>query len=121
MLFWEPIIWDVSAILTEYTEYNNYIYVLYLGYILCFFGFCGICFRRGSILYVLLGVELMLLGINLVFVCISIIFGLPQAQLIVLMVLINAAGETVVGLAFIYIYHQIFASTDVEILKKLNF
>ena len=121
MLFWEPIIWDNFALFEDHTFYIDYLYGLYVGYFLFFLGLSGLFLRYGSIIYILIASELMLLGMNLVFLFLSLILADAQCQLMVLLVLTIAAAETTIGLSLLFLFHQIFDSTDVELLMKLKF
>lgn len=121
MLFWEPIIWDNYALFDDHNFYIELLYGLYVGYFLFFLGLSGLFLRHVSIIYILISAELMLLGINLVFLFLSLLLADPQCQLMVLMILTIAAAETTIGLSLLFLFHQIFDSTDIQLLNKLSF
>lgn len=121
MIFWEPILWDNLALFDDHQFHVEIMYGLYIGYFLFFIGLTGLFFRHGSLIYILIAAELMLLGINLVFLFLGLVLAEPQCQLMVLMILTIAAAETTIGLSLLFLYHQIFDSTDISLLNKLSF
>lgn len=121
MLFWEPIIWDNFALFDNHNFHIEMLYGLYVGYFLFFIGLAGLFLRHGSLIYILIAAELMLLGINLVFLFLGLVLAEPQCHLMVLMILTIAAAETTIGLSLLFLYHQIFDSTDSSLLNKLSF
>lgn len=117
MIFWEPFLWDFT-ILQFFFDYKilNYINYIFLGFWMFLCGFFGIFFRRKSILFSLISIELMLMGINIIFLFLGKFFYYAFCQIIVIVILFLGAAETALGLTLILLFYSKYNTTSLIII-----
>jgi NADH-quinone oxidoreductase subunit K len=117
MIFWEPFLWDLTVIqfFFDYRVLNFFNYI-FLGLWMFFCGFLGIFFKRQSIIFSLISIELMLMGINIIFLFIGKLLYYPFCQIIVLVLLFLGAAETALGLTLLLAYYNKYNITKILVL-----
>jgi len=80
----------------------------------------GVALNRRNILIIIMSIELMLLSVNLGLLQISSYFNDLLGELISLMVLCVAAGESAIGLAIIVVYYRLRGSISMGTLNLLK-
>jgi NADH-quinone oxidoreductase subunit K len=83
-------------------------------------GFYGIFLNRKSIIAILISIELMLLAVNAALLTFSAHLDDVIGQLLSLMILTVAGGESAIGLAIIVVYYRIRGTVDVEFLNIIK-
>ena len=94
--------------------------VLGVGGILFTLGAFGLFWGRGSLITILMCIELMLLAVNLNFVAFSHVHGHLQGQVFALLILSVAAAEAAIGLAILVAYYRNRQSIDIHDLSELG-
>lgn len=122
MLFWEPILWNTTAIVL-YIEHQvlNIGALIFLGYLIFIIGLFGLIYYRFSLLYCLISIEVMLVGLNFSIIFIGAFLHQPFCQILVLILLTLAAAETALGLSLVLMYYKLYKTTSIQILTKLRF
>jgi len=82
-------------------------------------GLVGVLVRR-SILFILLGIEIMLNAAGLAFVVAGAYWGQPDGQVMYFFILTVAAAEVAVGLSLVLQMYHKFDSLDVNRVHKLK-
>jgi NADH-quinone oxidoreductase subunit K len=95
--------------------------MLYLAIILFFTGLYLVLTKRNTIL-VLAGIELMLNSANLNLVYFSDLYPVKQveAQLLVLMIIVVAAAESVIALALFSRVYRYMKTSDLDSISRLK-
>lgn len=92
---------------------------LILGGIVFFIGL-SLLFTRANIIMALMGLELMLASSSLNFVFLSYKYGLHDGQIMSLFILVMAAAEVTIGLAFAMAIYRHKASLDLNLWSSLK-
>lgn len=80
----------------------------------------GVALNRRNILIVIMSIELMLLSVNIGLLLIASYFDDLLGELLSLMVLCVAAGESAIGLAIIVVYYRLRGSISMGTLNLLK-
>ena len=80
----------------------------------------GVALNRRNILIILMSIELMLLSVNLGLLLVGSYFDDLLGELLALLVLCVAAGESAIGLAIIVVYYRLRGSISMNTLNLLK-
>jgi NADH-quinone oxidoreductase subunit K len=119
---WEPILWNMDST-SLYLEQNiiNLLTLISLGYLIFFIGFLGLLVYKGSLIFCLISIELMLISLNFAIIFIGIYIHVNFTQIFVFILLTLAAAETAIGLVLILFYHKLYTTTSLQILNKYKY
>ncbi len=92
---------------------------LLLAGVLFSLGLLGVLLRR-NVLFVLMSVEIMLNAAALAFVVAGARWGQPDGQVMLILVLVTAAAEVAVGLAFVLAIHHRLKTLDIDELRRMR-
>ena len=96
------------------------VHYLSLSLIIFMIGVYGIASQGGSIISLLISIELMLLAVNINFVSLSRYWGNYDGQVFSLFVLTVAAAEAAIGLAILICYFRNSGDIEVSSVKNLR-
>lgn len=85
-----------------------------------FLGLWGVVVIRGSLISVLISIELLLFACNFNFVLFSIIFDDMIGQVFALFILTVAAAESAIGLALVVVYYRVRGNISVDYVTFLK-
>lgn len=83
-------------------------------------GLLGLVVNRGSIIRVLVCIELMLVGVNMGFMLVSVYNDDIIGQVFGIMVLTVAAAESAIGLGILICYYRVYGEVGMEKLNVIS-
>lgn len=86
---------------------------VFLAAILFLIGAVGVLVRR-DLVVILMSIEIMLNAVNLQFLAFARQFGQTEGQVIVFMVMVVAAAEAAIGLAFVVLLYRLRKTVNVD-------
>jgi NADH-quinone oxidoreductase subunit K len=78
-----------------------------VSFILFTYGFLGCFLRQRNLIMILVCIELILISVQLNFIISSFVFDDFLGQIFVLFILMVAAAEVAIGLAFLIVYYRL--------------
>ena len=94
-------------------------HVLILAAILFTLGLAGLLTRH-NLIFTLMCIEIMLNASGLAFVGAGARWGYPDGQVMFLFILVMAAAEVAIGLAFVLLFHRTQLALDVDAASELR-
>jgi len=94
-------------------------HALMLAGILFCLGLAGVMVRR-NILFILMSLEVMMNAAALAFVIAGSKYGMPDGQVMFIMILTLAAAEVSIGLALLLQLYRRFNTLDVDVASELK-
>lgn len=92
------------------------LYFQIISFSLFFVGFLGSFLLKRNLILILVCIELILLSIQLNFICFSYNFDDILGQVFILYILMVAAAEVGIGLAFVIIYYRLRGTIESKYL-----
>lgn len=95
---------------------SSYVFV---AAVLFLIGAVGVIVRR-DLVVILMSIEIMLNAVNLQFLAFARQFGQNEGQVVVFMVMVVAAAEAAIGLAFVLLLYRLRKTINVDDLNLMR-